>query len=83
MKVARYYNNDDIRLDEIPKPIIDSGELLVKVKKSGVCGSDVLEYYRFETGSLKTDSKTWEGLYNRMKDLIIMRDEETPIISVS
>jgi len=47
MKVARYYNNDDIRLDEIPKPIIDSGELLVKVKKSGVCGSDVLEYYRF------------------------------------
>ncbi len=47
MKIARYYNNNDIRLDEIPKPIIGSGELLVKVKKSGICGSDVLEYYRF------------------------------------
>ncbi len=47
MKIARYYNNNDIRLDDIPKPIIGSGELLVKVKKSGICGSDILEYYRF------------------------------------
>ena len=42
MKVSRYYSNNDIRLDEVPKPIIEAGELLVKVKKSGVCGSDVL-----------------------------------------
>jgi len=47
MKVARYYNNNDVRIDEIPKPTIGPGELLVKVKKSGICGSDVLEYYRF------------------------------------
>ncbi|MFX1498539.1 MAG: zinc-dependent dehydrogenase [Promethearchaeota archaeon] len=46
MKVARYYNNNDVRPDEIPKPTIGSGELLVKVKKSGICGSDILEYYR-------------------------------------
>jgi len=46
MKVVRYYNNNDLRLDEIPIPTIDSNELLVKVKKSGICGSDVLEYYR-------------------------------------
>ena len=46
MKVARYYNNNDVRLDEMPKPTIGPGELLVKVKKSGICGSDVLEYYR-------------------------------------
>jgi L-iditol 2-dehydrogenase len=47
MKIARYYNNNDIRQDEIPMPTIGSGELLVKVKKSGICGSDILEYYRF------------------------------------
>jgi L-iditol 2-dehydrogenase len=47
MKVVRYYNNNDIRSDEIPIPKIGSGELLVKVKKSGICGSDILEYYRF------------------------------------
>ena len=46
MKVVRYYSNNDLRLDEIPIPDIDSNELLVKVKKSGICGSDILEYYR-------------------------------------
>ena len=46
MRVARYYNNNDVRLDEIPKPEIGSGELLIKVKRSGICGSDILEYYR-------------------------------------
>jgi L-iditol 2-dehydrogenase len=46
MRVVRYYSNDDIRTDEIPKPIIGKGEFLVKVVKSGICGSDILEYYR-------------------------------------
>ena len=46
MKIARYYNNNDIRQDKMPKPTIGPGELLVKVKKSGICGSDILEYYR-------------------------------------
>jgi len=47
MKIARYYSNDDVRVDEMLKPIIGPGEFLVKVKKSGICGSDILEYYRF------------------------------------
>ena len=46
MKVARYFSNDDVREAEIPKPEIGLGEFLVKIKKSGICGSDVLEYYR-------------------------------------
>ncbi|MFX1306720.1 MAG: zinc-dependent dehydrogenase [Promethearchaeota archaeon] len=46
MRVARYYSNEDVRVDEMPKPIIGSDEFLVKVKKSGICGSDILEYYR-------------------------------------
>ncbi|MCK4284725.1 MAG: zinc-dependent dehydrogenase [Candidatus Lokiarchaeota archaeon] len=47
MKIARYYNNEDVREDEMPKPTIGKGEVLVKVKSSGICGSDILEYYRF------------------------------------
>ncbi len=47
MKVARYFNNKDVREDEIPKPAIGPGEILVQVKGSGICGSDILEYYRF------------------------------------
>lgn len=47
MKVAKYYSNSDVREEEIPKPKIGPGELLIKVKESGICGSDILEYYRF------------------------------------
>lgn len=48
MRVAMYYNNRDVRLEEIPKPRIGPGELLVKVLASGICGSDVMEWYRIK-----------------------------------
>src|SRR3989338_651698 len=48
MKVAVYYNNKDIRLEERPKPTIGKGEILVKVKASGICGTDVMEWYRIK-----------------------------------
>ncbi len=41
-----YYSNDDVRLEEMPVPEIGLGELLVKVWASGICGSDVMEWYR-------------------------------------
>jgi L-iditol 2-dehydrogenase len=48
MRVAVYYNNHDVRLEERPKPEIGPGEILVKVMASGICGSDVLEWYRIK-----------------------------------
>ena len=48
MKVAMYYNNKDVRVEEIPAPSIGPGELLVKVLASGICGSDVMEWYRIK-----------------------------------
>jgi L-iditol 2-dehydrogenase len=41
-----YYNNDDVRLEEMPRPEIGPGELLVRVEACGICGSDVVEWYR-------------------------------------
>jgi len=41
-----YYNNHDVRLEEMPTPQIGSGELLVRVEACGICGSDVMEWYR-------------------------------------
>jgi len=49
MKVAMYYNNKDVRLEEMPKPKIEPEEILVKVMASGICGSDVMEWYRIKT----------------------------------
>jgi L-iditol 2-dehydrogenase len=46
MRVAMYYNNRDIRTEEMPKPKIGVGELLIRVEASGICGSDVMEWYR-------------------------------------
>jgi len=48
MRVAVYYNNSDVRIEETPIPIINAGELLVKVMASGICGSDVMEWYRIK-----------------------------------
>ena len=46
MLVAVYYNNKDVRIQEMPKPEIAADELLVKVMACGICGSDVIEWYR-------------------------------------
>jgi L-iditol 2-dehydrogenase len=48
MKAAVYYNNSDIRIEDVPKPQIEEGEILVKVKASGICGTDVMEWYRIK-----------------------------------
>lgn len=48
MIVAKYYNNNDIRLEDIPTPQIGPGEILVKVRASGICGTDVMEWYRIK-----------------------------------
>ncbi|MBM3157176.1 MAG: zinc-binding dehydrogenase [Chloroflexi bacterium] len=46
MRVAMYYSNRDVRLEEMPTPRIGAGELLMRVEASGICGSDVMEWYR-------------------------------------
>jgi L-iditol 2-dehydrogenase len=46
MRVAMYYNNKDIRVEEMPTPQIGQGEILLKSLACGICGSDVMEWYR-------------------------------------
>ena len=46
MRVAMYYSNQDVRLEEVPTPQIGPGEVLVRVEASGICGTDLLEWYR-------------------------------------
>jgi len=52
MQVAMYYNNNDVRIEKMPIPEIDDNEMLVKVKASGICGSDVMEWYRIKKAPL-------------------------------
>ncbi|MFA5802460.1 MAG: alcohol dehydrogenase catalytic domain-containing protein [Thermoleophilia bacterium] len=46
MRVAMYYSNRDLRIEEMDVPEIGPGELLVRIEASGICGSDVMEWYR-------------------------------------
>ncbi len=52
MRVAMYYNNKDVRVEEMPVPEIGPGELLLRVEASGICGSDVMEWYRVQRAPL-------------------------------
>ena len=52
MRVAMYYNNQDVRVEEMPVPEIGPGELLLRVEASGICGSDVMEWYRVQRAPL-------------------------------
>ena len=52
MHVAMYYNNKDVRLEELPVPKIGAGELLIRIRASGICGSDLMEWYRIRKAPL-------------------------------
>ena len=52
MRAAVYYNNKDVRIEEMPVPEINDDELLVKVMSSGICGTDVMEWYRIKKAPL-------------------------------
>ena len=52
MRVAMYYNNSDVRLEELPVPRVGPGELLIRTRASGICGSDLMEWYRVKKAPL-------------------------------
>lgn len=48
MRAAITFGPRDIQVEEVPMPRIDEGEVLIKVKAAGICGSD-LHYHRKES----------------------------------
>ena len=44
MKAARLYGPRDLRVEEVPHPEPQTGDLLIRVRAVGICGSDV-HYY--------------------------------------
>jgi L-iditol 2-dehydrogenase len=41
MKAAVYHGVNDIRLEEVPVPEIGRGEILIRVRSCGICGTDL------------------------------------------
>ena len=46
MKAALFYGGPDIRVETAPDPVPGPGEVLVRVRAAGVCGSDLHRYRR-------------------------------------
>jgi threonine dehydrogenase-like Zn-dependent dehydrogenase len=44
MKAAMFYGGRDIRVESVPDPVPGPGEVLVRVRAAGVCGSDLHGY---------------------------------------
>ncbi|MBM7656394.1 zinc-dependent dehydrogenase [Neobacillus cucumis] len=56
MKAAVFYGPDELKLEEVNKPTIDEHEVLVKVKVSAVCGTDVRIFEGKKTKGVRTPS---------------------------
>lgn len=52
MRVAVWYSNNDVRVEEMHVPDIGAGEILVRIETCGICGSDVMEWYRIDRAPL-------------------------------
>ncbi len=52
MRVAVYHSNRDVRIEEREIPAIGPGEALMRIESSGICGSDVMEWYRMAKAPL-------------------------------
>ena len=52
MRAAVWYNNRDIRIEEVPLRRPGPREMLVKVVSCGICGSDIVEWYRLPRAPL-------------------------------
>lgn len=52
MRVASWYSNRDVRIEEMPVPEIGPDEMLMQVMACGICGSDVMEWYRLDRAPL-------------------------------
>lgn len=52
MKVGVYYRNSDVRVEERPQPEVGDDDILMKVMACGLCGTDLLEWYRIKRAPL-------------------------------
>ncbi|HVN24908.1 MAG TPA: alcohol dehydrogenase catalytic domain-containing protein [Syntrophorhabdales bacterium] len=52
MRVGMYYNNSKVDVEEMAIPSVGARDILIKVMASGICGSDVLEWYRIKKAPL-------------------------------
>jgi L-iditol 2-dehydrogenase len=52
LKTGVYYRNSDVRVEERPQPKAGDRDIVVKIMACGLCGSDLMEWYRIRRAPL-------------------------------
>ena len=52
MRVGIYHSNNRVEVEEYPLPEVGAGDILIKVMACGICGSDIMEWYRIQKAPL-------------------------------
>lgn len=52
MRVGMYYSNKKVLVEEMDIPEISENDILIKVYACGICGSDIMEWYRIKKAPL-------------------------------
>lgn len=61
MRTAIFYGERDIRIEDIPVPRPQQGEVLIEVRASGICGSDLHRYRGHEPWGAKANGPRRHG----------------------
>src|SRR5204863_9433667 len=44
MRAARWFGPLDVRVEDVPVPVPGPGEVIIRIKRAGICGTDLEEY---------------------------------------
>jgi len=64
MRAAVYHGRCDVRLEDVPEPKAEAGEVKLKVFFNGICGSDLMEYYDGPVTTRATEPHPLTGVTN-------------------
>lgn len=81
MKAILWYNNNDIRLIDLPLRHPGPREILVKIISCGLCGSDVVEWYRLPRAPLIPGHEIGAEVVEVGKDIIRFKDGDRVFIA--
>lgn len=79
MKALRWHGPKDVRVDTVPEPMQGKGEVKIKVKWCGICGSDLTEY---KSGPMLIPAKKPHPLTGKQAPIIMGHEFSGEAIAV-
>ncbi|WP_078808812.1 2,3-butanediol dehydrogenase [Selenihalanaerobacter shriftii] len=80
MNALRWHGRNDIRIDEVAIPKVNSGEVKIKIEWCGICGSDLYEY---KSGPLFIPESKSHPLTGRKAPVILGHEIAGEVVEVA